>query len=382
MINKIIGSVKKYAWGGFHFLPNLLGENNRKKEPWAEYWLGTHHLGMATMKDTQRPLASTLDPSIGGELPFLFKVLDVREMLSIQVHPTKNHAEMGFARENQAGIAIDAFERTYRDKNHKPELMVALSEFWLLQGFKTTAEVAKVLTKIEELSPLLPHLLHGGMEHLFGYVMAADQEEINMILKPLGKRIKPLFESGTLKKSSIDYWAAKAFLTFNRKGFCDRGIISLYLMNLVKLNPGEGIYQSPGVLHAYLEGQNIECMANSDNVIRGGLTQKFIDQHELIKVVNHRSQKPMIIYPIGMDNGLSNYPIPINEFQVHLFQGGGSQVANNGKASIAICLSGSVLLSQGESNLSLGPGEAAVATGDFDIKSSHNGCQMFLASRP
>src|SRR5690606_1625136 len=111
-------------------------------------------------------------------------------------------------------------------------------------------------------------------------------------------------------KSDIDFWVARAYFIFNRKGVCDRGIFSLYLMNLIRLDPGEGIYQAPGMLHAYLEGQNIECMAASDNVIRGGLTSKYVDTDQLLKIVHFESTTPQIITPYQSGNNLRLYQTP------------------------------------------------------------------------
>ena len=168
-IFKIKGCIQHYAWGGNTFIPELLGIANPNLEPCAEYWLGAHPSASAQILDSED--AKTLielitkDPSetLGeaifnqfGELPYLLKVLDVKQMLSIQVHPTKQEAALGFDREEAAGIPINAANRNYKDRNHKPEVMVALSDFWLLHGFKERDLLEKTLEEVPEFNILLP----------------------------------------------------------------------------------------------------------------------------------------------------------------------------------------------------------------------------------
>ncbi len=145
-IFKIKGRVQNYAWGGKNFIADLLDIHHRD-QPIAEYWMGAHTKAPAIVESTSQALdeliASSPQEMLGkavankfGELPYLFKVLDVEDVLSIQVHPTKSEAETGFEKENKLGIPLSAANRNYKDKNHKPEVMVALSEFWLLHGFE------------------------------------------------------------------------------------------------------------------------------------------------------------------------------------------------------------------------------------------------------
>ncbi len=317
---KLAGVIKHYAWGGTKFIPDLLGLDNAAGKPFAEYWLGTHVDGPAHLiVDGQRDLA--LDQYLTararpGALPFLLKVLDVREMLSIQMHPDKSTAEAGFAREDQQGIARTDAARSYRDANHKPELMVALSDFWLLQGFRPSMEIDGLLEAQPEFAPLRPVWAGGGLAGLFEHIMTSEQSHINAMLKPLGKRIKPLLEAGELGANDLHYWAAKAFIAFNRKGICDRSILLLYLMNLVHLRPGEGIYQAPGVLHAYLHGQSVECMATSDNVIRAGLTRKFVNVPELLRLTRLDRTPPVTLESVPTDEGITSFHTPAHEFQL------------------------------------------------------------------
>ena len=166
----IEGVVQQYAWGGHRFIPELLCIENPEQKPFAELWMGTHNRGPATITNASTPqtlvswldqnpkaLGSKVQQQFHGKLPFLFKVLDVRQMLSIQSHPTKEQAEIGFQKENELGIPLAARHRNFKDDNHKPEIMVALTPFWLLHGFKSEKAIAKVLEEVPEFHPLQPH---------------------------------------------------------------------------------------------------------------------------------------------------------------------------------------------------------------------------------
>ena len=285
-IFRLTGLVQHYNWGGHRFLPVLLRKENPSDQPFAEYWMGAHKnapsliengtgifqpLDKFIAREEKEVLGETVQKRF-GRLPYLFKILDVKDMLSIQVHPSKETALIEFAAENEEGIPLDAPQRTYKDDNHKPELMVALSEFWLLHGFKPFDKLEIILQTVPELQFLLPILKKDGMERMYKVVMEMKQEEVNKRLQPLADRILALYISQHLSKPDEDFWAARAYRTFCLHGNIDRGLFSIYFFNLVKLEPGEAIFQDAGILHAYLEGQNLEIMANSDNVLRGLLT--------------------------------------------------------------------------------------------------------------
>ncbi len=303
----IKGKVQHYAWGGQAYIPGLLGISNSDQRPYAEYWMGIHHQAVATVElsanaytglenlirsEPRRYLGQRLVHAF-QDLPFLLKVLDVKDMLSIQVHPGKEQALAGFEAENAKGMAHDAPNRNYKDKNHKPEIMLAMGEFWLLHGFRPEADLVEVLDRNDELQILVPIFEHSGYRGLYQYVMELAQERVNEWLQPLADRILPLYASATLKKSDPDFWAARAMLTYPDK--MDRGIFSIYFFNLVRLEAGQAIYQGAGLPHAYLEGQNIELMSNSDNVLRGGLTPKHVDVEELMKHIDFVAVVPEIM---------------------------------------------------------------------------------------
>lgn len=306
---KLKGVVQHYSWGGYDFIPKLLGIDNSTKKPYAEYWMGAHgnHPGfikngeqIALSEFISKDAENILGKDVAGKffsLPYLLKVLDVRQMLSIQVHPSKKAAEISFEEENKKGISLNAPHRNYKDRNHKPELMVALSDFYLLHGFKREEGLLKVLDAKQELKFLKDVFIQKAYKGLYEEVMLMSQERVNEILNPLLEEIIPLYQGNALNKDSEDYWAARAALNFCKEDNYDRGIFSIYLFNVLHLKKGEGIFQASGMPHAYLEGQNVEIMANSDNVLRAGLTDKHIDVHELMKHVKFEATVPKILNP-------------------------------------------------------------------------------------
>ena len=303
-VYKLQGKIQHYAWGGSSYLPQLLNLPNPDGRPFAEYWMGAHDNAPAevesgalseVIRKNARETLGAYTADRFGRLPYLLKILDVKDMLSIQVHPSKRNAELEFAAENKRGVALNAAERNYKDDNHKPELMVALSEFWLLHGFKAEESLVETLRRSPELSFLVPVFEKKGYQGLYQTVMEMPQKEVNRVLEPLLNRILPAYKEGDLKKHEEDFWAARAALTYDQPGKTDRGIFSIYFFNLLNLHPGEAIFQDAGLPHAYLEGQNVEIMANSDNVLRGGLTPKHVDVPELLKHVRFQETHPRIV---------------------------------------------------------------------------------------
>lgn len=311
-VYRLKGVVQHYSWGGYDFLPALLNLSGDEQKPWAEYWLGAHPNCPA---DAEGQKLDELLRKESASLPFLLKVLDVRQMLSIQVHPDKASAKKGYDAENKAGVPLKASHRNYKDDNHKPELMVALGEFHLLHGFKPEAELRKILSEVPELNYLLPLFNEGGYRAVYGEVMRCGQEKVDSVLAPLMERILPLYDRGDLPKDSEHFWAARAVRLFCSNDIYDRGIFSIYLFNLLRLSEGEGVYQPAGMPHAYLEGQNIEIMANSDNVLRAGLTDKHIDIEELMKHIRFEPTVPQVLKgEAGKDS--RRFAPPVEEFEL------------------------------------------------------------------
>ncbi|WP_114791660.1 mannose-6-phosphate isomerase, class I [Niabella yanshanensis] len=355
----LAGSIKHYDWGGTSYIPSLLQIENPNLEPFAEYWLGVHPQAdckitlangtQVLLRDyVEQDLAATLGSTVlkrFGNLPYLLKVLDVKDMLSIQVHPSKAQAAIDFEKENETGVPLTAPDRNYKDANHKPELMVAMSEFYLLHGFKPEEELISVLDKVKELKKFKAVFKKKGYAGLYKMSMEMPQDEVNTLLQSLLARIIPLYQNGQLEKSNEDFWAARAALTFGRPGVIDRGIFSVYFFNLVHLTTGQAIFQDAGVPHAYLEGQNVEIMASSDNVLRGGLTTKHIDTVELLKHTRCEATHPKILKP-AKGKSVQSYKAPVKDFTLTSYQlkKGESIVVDIATAEIFLLMQGKVTL--------------------------------------
>lgn len=368
----INGKIQNYAWGGTTFIPNLLGiESSNKK--CAEYWLGAHvnapsvistpkgnqNLDNYLAENRTEVLGAEIDEKF-GRLPFLFKVLDVYDMLSIQVHPTKAEAEKGFKRENELGIPLTASHRNYKDDNHKPEIMVALSEFWLLHGFLSKDKLIKRLGETPEFAHLLAIFKSDGYFGLYKKVMEESVEETNTTLQPLIGRILPLYLEGKLDKSSPDYWAAKAVDASTDENL-DKGIYSIYFFNIVKAEKGEAVFQDAGIPHAYLEGQNMELMANSDNVLRGGLTPKHVDVPELLKHVAFEETIPNVMQGNLQDDGIERiYKTPAPDFELSKIDLNQTEAYQNKAktAQILIAIEGEVKVAENDTVIQIAKGES------------------------
>jgi mannose-6-phosphate isomerase len=335
------GAVQHYEWGGYDSIPRLIGVENAERRPFAELWIGAHpkapslveidgaslSLAQLIARAPEEVLGGATAKRFAGELPFLLKVLDARSPLSIQAHPSKRQAIEGFARENAAGIPLEAPQRNYQDANHKPEIHVALGDFRMLHGFRTLEEIDETLASVPELGAVMPdfseRLASAGwdpearrsvLRELYGWIMTMPQQRVDALLDPLIARLE---RRGSLDKDLPDYWALAASRAYPLPGgHRDRGIFSIYLLNLVRLRPGEGTFQPAGTLHAYLEGVTVECMANSDNVLRGGLTPKHVDARELLATLGFDTGRPEILGGREASATERVYDAPADEFQL------------------------------------------------------------------
>ncbi|MEI6947257.1 mannose-6-phosphate isomerase, class I [Paraflavisolibacter sp. H34] len=391
------GKVQHYSWGGYNYLAHLLRQENPERKPWAEYWLGAHpnFPGFIPVGGSEVALNQFIkqypEEVLGepvyrqfGALPFLLKVLDIRQMLSIQVHPGKAEAEEGFAKENKAGIPENAPHRNYKDDNHKPELMVALGDFWLLHGFKPAGPLRETLETIPEFSFLLEEFDRGGYKALYETALQLDQQRVNEILDPIASRIVPLYRNGELLQTQEDFWAARAVETFCRPGHYDRGIFSIYFFNLLHLKKGEAIYQPAQMPHAYLEGQNVEIMANSDNVLRAGLTDKHIDVSELLQHVRFAETVPQIL---GGAEGVAKetvFTTPAAEFELLQYRLSGESLPLKAQsAEVILVLNGSAELQAHTELLQLAEGQAAfIVAGTSYTLRVDNAAEVFRATVP
>lgn len=299
------GAIQNYAWGGLDYIPQLIGVSNPNQEPHAEYWIGVHPRGRAQILINRS--WQYLDQY--AHVPFLLKILDVRKMLSIQSHPNKKQAEIGYAAENEKQIPLDANHRIFKDDNHKPELMMAIGDFWLLHGFKSIDDIAKTIEDTPEFTSLKP-LLDNGLKSFYTHILNMSQGEVTATLSSLKMRLQ---NEDPTDKNTPDYWAKCAFDDY---GF-DKGIFSIYFYNLVHLTDGQAIYQEAGVPHAYLAGKNVEIMANSDNVFRAGLTPKHVDIDALLSHLIFEPVVPHIIEPTSIGFKENAFFSPASEFELH-----------------------------------------------------------------
>jgi phosphomannomutase len=326
-------ALQHYAWGDPKFIPALLGDKTLEGRPCAELWMGAHPDAPAgtVLGDSLVPLdqllavayEEILHPAVvarfGRQLPFLFKVLTAAAPLSLQTHPNKQNAEEGFARENKAGLSLNAPERNYRDANHKPELLVALTDFYGLRGFRRPPEVGRQIEAVPELREVAPDFQPTveSLRAMYVRLMELPPKKSDALLTSLVERLAEENRRKAFTKADQEFWLLRADHTYSRPGQRDRGLFSFYLLNLVHLRPGEGMYLPAGILHAYLAGAGVELMANSNNVLRGGLTPKHIDVPELLRNITFDGTDAEVLHGRRLAETQEwIYPTPAAEFEL------------------------------------------------------------------
>ncbi|WEM41174.1 mannose-6-phosphate isomerase, class I [Photobacterium sp. DA100] len=312
-----MGKPRHYAWGGESFIPSLIGRDNPGNKPFAEWWLGAHpdDSSLVVVDGNHQSLLDWLkihnevqdEEERQGEfpLPFLMKILDVEHMLAIQVHPTKAQAEEGFIRQDKLGIGRTAPERTYRDRNDKPEMMVALTPCWLAHGFATRATIISRFALYATFNQLSDQMQLFGIEAAFERLMKMPQCQVNELLGEVVDIHRYPYSRCELNQQLPEYWVCRAVLD-QRSGY-DRGLLAMLMMNIVHIPVGQGIYQGAGVPHAYLAGQNIEIMSNSDNVVRIGPTKLHVDLDEALRLIDYQEVVPKILHPEGGQESIRQY---------------------------------------------------------------------------
>lgn len=367
-MQKLINSVQNYAWGSKTALTELYGIANPQQQPMAELWMGAHPKSSSQVVDANGQTVSLRDviekhksTLLGdavaerfGELPFLFKVLCAAQPLSIQVHPNKRNSETGFARENAAGIPLDAAERNYKDPNHKPELVFALTPFLAMNAFREFSEIVSLLQPVAGAHTAIAHFLETPnaerLSELFAGLLNMQGEEKSRALAIL---------KAALENQQGEPWQTIRLIAEFYPD--DSGLFSPLLLNVVKLNPGEAMFLFAETPHAYLQGVALEVMANSDNVLRAGLTPKYIDIPELVANVRFDAKPANQLLTTPEKNGAElDFPIPVDDFafSLHDLSAQETPVAQQ-SAAILFCVEGEAVLSKGEQRLVLKPGESA-----------------------
>lgn len=331
-------SIQAYAWGSKDGISAFTGIPNTDGKPMAELWMGAHPGAPSKIVDTMLTGASSgsiaitplgdfikADPagSLGkdassrfdGKLPFLFKVLSAGAPLSIQVHPSRAEAVEGFARENKAGIPLSAGERNYKDDNHKPEIIMAVTPFTAMCGFRKKQEAVNLLELIPgtELAPVVGILAKNGKYTDFCKALLELPRNVKDAIIKIAIAKADSIEASDMGGTTKRAWAlVRKLASFYPT---DIGILSPLYLNVIDLVPGQGIYLPAGIMHAYIEGTGLELMANSDNVLRGGLTPKHIDIPELLSILSPEPYMPKIIEP---ENGVGvfSYRTESPEFEL------------------------------------------------------------------
>ncbi|MCD9875443.1 mannose-6-phosphate isomerase, class I [Streptomyces guryensis] len=359
-MDRLDNTIRPYAWGSTTAIPHLLGVEPTG-EPQAEMWMGAHpgapsRTGRGTLvevvdADPEKELGPAAVARFGTRLPFLLKILAAGAPLSLQVHPNLAQAKEGYEDEERRKIPVDAPHRNYKDANHKPELICALTEFDGLCGFRDPRQAADLLAGlgVDSLKPYVD-LLHAHPED------AALREVLTAILTADPEEMHHTVAAATAACTRLGgAYAPYADIAHHYPG--DPGVIAAMLLNYVRLQPGEALFLGAGIPHAYLNGLGVEIMANSDNVLRCGLTPKHVDVPELLRIVRFEASDPGVLRPEASPDGEQVYETPIDEFRLSRYvlpEGGSAHDLTRATPQILLCTAGSVQAGEHE----LRPGQS------------------------
>jgi len=359
----LTNTIQRYDWGSVDAIPHLLG-TEPDGQPQAELWLGAHASApsVTVVEDedvaldrlvTEAPvqtLGHRVAEQFGPRLPYLMKVLAAGKALSLQVHPSPRQARQGFARENKAGLPLTSPKRSFKDDQHKPEMVVALTQFEGLAGFRTPRTILDVLDGIDgELvegvrAALLHDRGHDGMRAAFSHLLSArSQEECAADIEATLDSVRARLAAGSpferADRTVID-------LADQHPG--DPGAIASLMLNRFSLEPGEAAFTPAGVVHAYLSGLGIEIMASSDNVLRAGLTTKLVDEENLVACTVFAPQQPSTpqVTTAGSRGQVRTYRVPVTEFALTTADVDPSEAAvlPSTGPRVVLCLDGDLVL--------------------------------------
>ncbi|GGM05454.1 mannose-6-phosphate isomerase, class I [Streptomyces fumigatiscleroticus] len=347
-MDRLDNTIRPYAWGSTTAIPGLLGVEP-SGEPQAEMWMGAHpgapsRTARGTLLDVietdpERELGAEAVAKFGPRLPFLLKLLAAGAPLSLQVHPDLEQARQGYEDEERRGVPVDAPHRNYKDANHKPELICALTEFDGLCGFRDPLSAAGLLDGlgVASLKPYVDLLNarpeDAALREVLTAVLTADREEM----------ARTVAETAAACERVGGVYAPYADIARHYPG--DPGVLAALLLNHVRLQPGEALFLGAGIPHAYLSGLGVEIMANSDNVLRCGLTPKHVDVPELLRIVRFEAGDPGVLRPEASPDGEELYDTPIDEFRLSrhvLAEGTGPHDLTRATAQILLCTAGTV----------------------------------------
>ncbi|MDO3129872.1 mannose-6-phosphate isomerase, class I [Mycobacteroides abscessus subsp. bolletii] len=400
-MNLLRGAIRTYAWGSRTAIAEFTGRPTPTPHPEAELWLGAHPADPAYLEtgggaesllevvaaDPAGQLGAASVAEFGDQLPFLLKVLAADEPLSLQAHPSAQQAADGFAREEAAGVPLNSPIRNYRDRNHKPELVVALDRFEALAGFRDPGDTVHLFRALD-VAALTPYvnLLAGqsdadGLRALFTTWITLPQPSLDVLV--------PAVLDGAVRYLSSDdtrfVREARTLLELGERYPADAGVLASLLLNRLTLEPGEGIYLPAGNLHAYLRGLAVEIMANSDNVLRGGLTPKHVDVPELLRVLDFSPASEAHLHVETVTDGAqTRYRTPAREFALSRFDladGEPTQVGIKGPR-ILLCTQGDVTLDGSGTALKVRAGQSVwvPADGGSVTLTGRSDARVFMAT--
>jgi len=331
MILRLSNPIRDYAWGSHEAIAKFLGRSAPTPKPQAELWIGAHvdDSSIVDVEGGATPLVWLLaeypdsllgKPVIkrfGAQLPYMMKVLAAASPLSLQAHPTIEQARVGYDDEERRGIPRQANHRNYRDRNHKPELLCALTPFEALCGFRSLPSIVASLQRLgtPELEHLIERVLHDTtptpLKALVEYLLVAPPgRHLKLVTRTLAAAER-LIAAGDAESAHLRW-----IVELGRVYPGDVGIVTALLLNYIKLEPGQAIFLPARSLHSYLSGLGIEIMASSDNVLRGGLTPKHVDSAELLRVLAFEPMAPPLVAPTKLSDFEDAYMTPVADFRL------------------------------------------------------------------
>ncbi|WP_428437834.1 mannose-6-phosphate isomerase, class I [Photobacterium frigidiphilum] len=383
---KMDNVIQNYPWGSVTSVQQLFGTANPDAQPQAEIWMGAHPNGCSTIEMSGKPvllsdfIATDPDAILGantqatfGELPYLFKVLAAEKALSIQVHPSKAQAEVGFAKEDAEGIPRNAGNRNYKDPNHKPELVFALTPYQAMNGFR---EIADIVAQFEILNiPVLSDLVaafsaeqnEAGLQAFFQAMLSLEGEVKETAVNAL------LAYANSHKEDAL--FGLLIELAEQYPG--DIGLFAPLMLNVLTLQPGEAMFLDACTPHAYIKGTGLEIMANSDNVLRAGLTPKYMDVPELVAstLFVTKPADSLLLAP-EQGEGSQHYPIPVPDFKFSVYQQVSNTVIDHHSAEILFAVDAPVTVThQNGETITIKKGESVfIPAYALSYAASCNGC--------
>jgi mannose-6-phosphate isomerase len=387
-VHRLRGTSRHYAWGSLTAIPLLVGVAHDGR-PVAEMWFGAHPaspsiaeldgvsvaLNDLIAKSPMLVMGDDVVSRFGAGLPYLLKLIAAARPLSLQVHPHIDRAGAGFAEENAAGIPLDAPHRNFKDRNHKPELVYALTEFEALCGFRAPRRAAELFAGLD--APLAKEL-HGVLtaQPTADGIRAAFTQLLEPATRPSPESVREVADACAARfaAGSLSSRADRTVVLLAETHPGDPGVVTSLLLNPVTLQPGEAMFIPAGGVHAYLHGLGIEIMASSDNVLRAGLTPKHVDVAELLRNVDYVAAPPIRIAPETFHGATKVFYAPVDDFELSVTEiaDGATHPLPGRGPRILLCLGGAMTVSStGDGELTLRKGEAAFAPasdGPLDVR--------------